>query len=73
MSPLFAEPSLLPFITTSHLPFLVALVAIVSGGIIAIIKILIRHRERMAMIERGMHPDFEYEDAPPEDAANERQ
>ncbi|NQU25018.1 MAG: hypothetical protein HQ567_27345 [Candidatus Nealsonbacteria bacterium] len=31
--------------------------AIVIFGSVAIIKAMARHRERMAMIERGMHPD----------------
>lgn len=40
------------------LVFMIPIVGIVVGGIIAITRLLIRHRERMAMIERGMHPDF---------------
>jgi Flp pilus assembly protein protease CpaA len=39
------------------LVFAIPIIAILVGGIIAIAKLLIRHRERMAMIERGMHPD----------------
>jgi hypothetical protein len=39
------------------MPFLVAITAILVGGVIAVSKMIIRHRERMAMIERGMHPD----------------
>jgi hypothetical protein len=34
----------------------IALVSLVLG-IVWIAKLLIRHRERMAMIERGIHPD----------------
>jgi len=37
---------------------LIPIVAIIMGGIYAITKAVIRHRERLAMIERGMHPDF---------------
>ena len=37
--------------------FAIPIVAILVGGIIAMAKLLIRHRERMAMIKRGMHPD----------------
>ena len=40
------------------LVFLIPILAILMGGITAISKQWIRHRERMAMIERGMHPDF---------------
>lgn len=36
---------------------LIPVVAIVGGFTYAIIKAIIRHRERLAMIERGMHPD----------------
>jgi hypothetical protein len=42
---------------TPDLPFLVIMaipiVAILSGTVVAVLK----HRERMAMIERGMDPD----------------
>ena len=37
--------------------FAVAVVAIIVGPIVAIVYGLMRHRERMAMIEQGMHPD----------------
>ena len=37
--------------------FLVPIVAIIMGGIVAITVLWHRHRERLAMIERGMHPD----------------
>jgi hypothetical protein len=46
---------------------MVPIVAIVAFAIVVILKLLIRHRERMAMIERGMHPDY-----PPEDADEKR-
>lgn len=42
--------------------FLVPIAAIVVGGAIAIAKLVIHHRERLAMIEHGIHPDH-----PPED------
>jgi len=35
----------------------IAIVAIVSGAIGGILKTLIIHRERMAMIRHGLHPD----------------
>jgi Flp pilus assembly protein protease CpaA len=34
----------------------IPIVAILIGGVVSITRLLIRHRERMAMIERGMHP-----------------
>jgi len=37
--------------------FLIPITAIIVGGIIAVVKILITHRERMALIEQGLHPD----------------
>lgn len=36
---------------------LIALCAIVVGGIVTIVKAVIRHRERMALIDAGLHPD----------------
>jgi len=47
--------------------FLIPIVAILVGGIIAIVKILIHHRERMTMIEHGIHPDYQPEDLPEDD------
>jgi hypothetical protein len=35
----------------------IAIVAIVCGSISDMVKRSIRHRERMAMIQHGMHPD----------------
>ena len=41
--------------------FVIPIVAILVGGIIVLCTVIsslwLRHRERMAMIERGMHPD----------------
>jgi hypothetical protein len=45
------------------LALMIPIVAIVVGGIVAIVVALIRHRERMAMIERGLYPP----DDPPEE------
>lgn len=39
-------------------------VVIVSQAIVSIVKALIKHRERMAMIERGLHPDLPPEQLP---------
>jgi hypothetical protein len=42
---------------------LIPIVAIIMGGTYAIAKAFMRHKERLAMIERGMHPDLPHEDA----------
>ncbi len=51
-------------------PALAMIVAIVASAtvvtIITVTKMRIRHRERMAMIEHGMHPDYEVEETPPD-------
>ncbi len=46
--------------------FLIPLAAILVGGTIAITKLIIRHRERMAMIERGIDPYHPQEPQPDE-------
>ncbi len=49
--------------------FLVPIAAILVFGIGGILKMLIKHRERMAMIEQGIHPDVEAHESPePHDA-----
>ncbi len=55
-------------LTPSNLPLMIPIVAIVMGILYAIVAALIRHRERMAMIERGMHPD-----TPPQAAPSQQQ
>lgn len=50
------NPQILPFLIPI-VAILIPIVAIVMGVIKKIVEILVRHRERMAMIERGMHPD----------------
>ena len=40
-----------------NLALLIPIVAIIMGVIYAITMAVIHHRERMAMIERGIHPD----------------
>ena len=37
--------------------WLVPITAIVVSGLIAIVKMYLAHQERLAMIERGIHPD----------------
>ncbi|HEY4759120.1 MAG TPA: hypothetical protein VIH42_00930 [Thermoguttaceae bacterium] len=41
---------------------LIPIIAILAVAIVIIIKKIFEHRERMAMIERGMHPDFPVEE-----------
>ena len=49
------------FLSLFHNPvvlvFLIPVVGIIVGGIVAISKMVMRHRERMALIERGFNPD----------------
>jgi Flp pilus assembly protein protease CpaA len=44
-------------------PILIPIAAIVVGGVVVVVKVLTRHRERMAMIERGMHPDHHVDES----------
>ena len=46
------------------LVLMIPIVAILVGGIITIVKLLVRHRERMTMIEHGIHPDYRAEELP---------
>ena len=50
---ILSNPSTLFWICVFSIP----VTAILVGGITTITSHLIRHRERMAMIERGIHPD----------------
>ena len=36
---------------------LIPITAIIVGGVIAIVVLVLRHQERIAKIERGMDPD----------------
>ena len=38
-------------------PFLIPISAIVMGGIITIVVLVLRHQERVAKIQRGIDPD----------------
>ncbi len=53
------------------LALMIPIVAIVSvflvGGILGMTRLIFRHRERMAMIERGMHPDLLADEEKPSD------
>ena len=59
--PLFAEAWQWPQFFNNE-DIIVPLVLFTVIGIVATVvpvtRMLIRHRERMAMIERGMHPDY---------------
>ncbi len=50
LNSIFSRPELLAL--------LIPIVAIIVFGIVAVVKMFVRHQERMALIERGMHPDF---------------
>jgi hypothetical protein len=70
-TPLLATWEWPPFVNNEDImgPLIVfAVVAFICLGvaITIITKALIRHRERMAMIERGMHPDHPQESKEPE-------
>jgi hypothetical protein len=54
------------------LAFLMIITAIFVGGITAMTKLFMRHRERMAMIERGMHPDFKEDPPMAEDSVDQK-
>ena len=42
---------------TSLSPVLIPITAILVGGAIAIVVLILRHQERIAKIERGIDPD----------------
>jgi hypothetical protein len=44
--------------------WLVPISAIVVWGVIEIVKMAMAHQERLAMIERGIHPDSVKKDEP---------
>ena len=39
------------------LALMIPIVAVLAVAIVGLVAVIFRHRERMAMIERGMHPD----------------
>ena len=63
LSQFFSRPDMVAITLALSIP----IVAIIVGGISSIIKRLIKHRERMAMIEQGLHPDFPPEPLAPEE------
>ena len=48
-----------PASATMVLAMAIGALAVIGGIAIAVTKSIIRHRERMAMIERGIKPDSE--------------
>jgi len=38
-------------------PFLIPIAAILVGGVVVVVKMILRHQERIAKIERGIDPD----------------
>ncbi len=53
------DPSLERLLDPAVLALLIPTVAIVGGTAVALTKMIIHHRERMAKIEHGMEPGFE--------------
>ena len=53
-------------ITVPGIIFLIPIVAIICGSVTALAKMCFQHRERIALIEQGLHPDY-----PPEDDLDE--
>lgn len=45
------------FLTSHYVWVLIPVTAIVVGGIHSILREMHRNQERLAMIEKGMHPD----------------
>lgn len=43
---------------TGILAISIPIVAILTAGAVTIARMVIKHRERMALIEMGMHPDY---------------
>ncbi len=44
--------------------FAIPIIAILVGGILGITYLVMSHRERMAMIQHGIHPDYPPEEEP---------
>lgn len=65
------EVSPMDWVSLLHNPivivFLVPIVAIIVTGVVSIVKMVIAHRERMAMIEQGMDPDRKRPEEPEDD------
>jgi hypothetical protein len=59
----FLEPDVMPFLIPIA-GILLGAIAVIVGGVVKILKMLIIHRERMAKIAHGMDPDY----PPPADA-----
>ena len=49
------------------LALVIPILAITMFGTIGIMKLLLRHRERMALIEQGIHPEYPPEESIPPD------
>jgi hypothetical protein len=70
---LFNEGNLVEWLddlNITTLAMLIPIVAIIVGGVIAITKAFLHHRERIAMIQKGMHPDYPPGE-PPQDPGEE--
>lgn len=56
-----------PEIVIPSLALCIPIVAILMSGITGIVKLVIAHRERMAMIQQGLDPDRSAEEIKSED------
>lgn len=55
-----------PLVNGLATPFVLIIVAMLTLETVkSMAKMMVRHRERMAMIERGMHPDHHLEPSNP--------
>ena len=59
-------------LSPSRLPLMIPIVAIVVGGIVGLVWLIFCHRERMALIERGIHPDYPPEETDAEEDSGGR-
>ena len=53
----FLKPDVLPFLIPIA-GILLGAIAVIVGGVVKILKMLIVHRERMAKIAHGIDPDY---------------
>ena len=52
--------------TVPGIIFMIPIVGIICGSVTGIVKMCFHHRERIALIEQGLHPDY-----PPEEDQGE--
>ena len=57
MLPLGETDWWVPLVQSEFLFYLIPIVGILAWAVVTLVRMQHRHRERLAMIERGMHPD----------------